>query len=75
MHIYNIIIIYFTGKYLCGPCPVEAVRTGVIGIGFDTPFVFAEVNADKVNYVKDPTSSWGFRKTQTNETRLVNLSI
>ena len=66
---YNTFLIYYTDKMQCGPCPVEAVRTGNIGLGFDTPFVFSEVNADKVNYVKDPTSSWGFKKTQTNETR------
>ena len=35
-----------------------------MGIGFDTAFVFTEVNADVVVYVKDPTSSWGFRKSE-----------
>ena len=34
-----------------------------MGIGFDTAFVFTEVNADVVVYVKDPASSWGFRKS------------
>ena len=34
-----------------------------VGIGFDTAFVFTEVNADVVVYVKDPASSWGFRKS------------
>ena len=66
---FDFIPIYHTGKFQCGPCPVQAVRKGEIGIGFDTPFVFAEVNADKVNYVRDPSSRTGFRKTQTNETR------
>ena len=65
----NDTIILHAGKYQCGPCPVEAVRQGQIGIGFDTPFVFSEVNADWVNYMRDPTAVSGFKKTQSNKTR------
>ncbi|PVD20985.1 hypothetical protein C0Q70_19149 [Pomacea canaliculata] len=42
------------GSVQCGPCPVAAVRRGDIDIGYDTAFVFAEVNAEEVNWlVKD----------------------
>ena len=65
----SVVILCYTGKYQCGPCPIEAVRTGAIGIGFDTPFVFSEVNADRITYVRDPSFNSGFRKTQTDKTR------
>ena len=44
----------------CGPCPIEAVKKGEIGIGYDTPFVYAEVNADVVNHTR--TSYGRFKK-------------
>ena len=34
-----------------GPAPLKAVKEGEIFAGFDTGFVFAEVNADYVNWV------------------------
>ncbi|XP_025076043.1 protein-glutamine gamma-glutamyltransferase E-like isoform X1 [Pomacea canaliculata] len=40
-----------SGKFQCGPCPVAAVCKGDIDIGYDTAFVFAEVNADEVQWV------------------------
>ncbi|XP_076111909.1 hemocyte protein-glutamine gamma-glutamyltransferase-like [Mytilus galloprovincialis] len=36
------------GIYQCGPAPLAAIKTGEVYLPFDTPFVFAEVNADKV---------------------------
>lgn len=44
--------VYFINKSLpgasrVGPAPLEAVKRGDIGIGYDTAFVFAEVNSDK----------------------------
>ncbi|XP_004640821.1 protein-glutamine gamma-glutamyltransferase 4 [Octodon degus] len=36
------------GIYCCGPSPVAAVRRGDIFMGYDTKFVFSEVNADKL---------------------------
>ncbi|XP_040186498.1 protein-glutamine gamma-glutamyltransferase 2 [Rana temporaria] len=43
--------------YCCGPAPVFAVKEGDLGLKFDVPFVFAEVNADVIYYVtqKDGT--------------------
>ena len=66
---FSVVIYLYTGIMQCGPCPLEAVRKGEIGIGFDTPFVFSEVNADRITYVRDPSSNSGFRKAQTNKTR------
>ena len=53
--------------YQCGPAPVEAVRRGEMGMGYDVPFVFAEVNADICHFVKDEASHWGFKRTKMNK--------
>nr|KAG5707194.1 hypothetical protein BaRGS_017878 [Batillaria attramentaria] len=39
------------GVFQCGPCPVTAVKKGEIHIGYDTAFVFSEVNAEVVHWV------------------------
>ncbi|KAG1715027.1 Annulin [Nymphon striatum] len=36
------------GLSRCGPAPVKAVKKGEVMKNFDVPFIFAEVNADKV---------------------------
>ncbi|XP_047738590.1 annulin isoform X2 [Hyalella azteca] len=36
------------GQYRCGPTSQVAVKRGEIHLPFDTPFVYAEVNADKL---------------------------
>ncbi|XP_007553248.1 protein-glutamine gamma-glutamyltransferase 2 [Poecilia formosa] len=36
------------GEFCCGPCPVAAIKEGNLGVKYDAPFVFAEVNADIV---------------------------
>ncbi|KAF0307390.1 Hemocyte protein-glutamine gamma-glutamyltransferase [Amphibalanus amphitrite] len=46
----------------CGPCSLEAIRRGEVGFGFDTTFLFSEVNADLVHWREDPDSDWGFSK-------------
>ncbi|XP_046544204.1 annulin-like [Haliotis rubra] len=38
------------GVYVCGPAPVVAVKEGHLDVGDDTSFVYAEVNADKVEW-------------------------
>ncbi|XP_068854558.1 protein-glutamine gamma-glutamyltransferase K [Aphelocoma coerulescens] len=37
-----------SGLFCCGPCSVTAVKNGHVFLKYDTPFVFAEVNSDKV---------------------------
>ncbi|CAI9556365.1 unnamed protein product [Staurois parvus] len=39
------------GVHRCGPTSVIAVKEGDIILGYDTPFVFAEVNADRATWV------------------------
>ncbi|XP_031574410.1 protein-glutamine gamma-glutamyltransferase K-like [Actinia tenebrosa] len=41
------------GVFRCGPCPVKAVKNGEVYFPFDTGFVFAEVNGDKVYWDVD----------------------
>ncbi|CAB1315533.1 unnamed protein product [Coregonus sp. 'balchen'] len=40
-----------TGVYCCGPAPVKAILQGHIDLKYDVPFVFAEVNADRVTWM------------------------
>ncbi|XP_007249233.3 protein-glutamine gamma-glutamyltransferase 2 [Astyanax mexicanus] len=42
------------GVFCCGPCPVQAVREGEVGMKYDAPFVFSEVNADLVCWIVHP---------------------
>eukprot|EP00092_Neocalanus_flemingeri_P008907 GFUD01009582.1.p1 GENE.GFUD01009582.1~~GFUD01009582.1.p1 ORF type:complete len:767 (-),score=186.34 GFUD01009582.1:232-2472(-) len=53
-------------KFQCGPASVVAVKNGMIGLGYDVHFLFAEVNADLVHFVEDEESVWGFRRTSSN---------
>ncbi|TNN01015.1 hypothetical protein fugu_012261 [Takifugu bimaculatus] len=39
------------GTFCCGPCPVAAIKEGNLGVKYDAPFVFAEVNADIVHWI------------------------
>ncbi|KAL4657032.1 protein-glutamine gamma-glutamyltransferase 2-like [Arapaima gigas] len=34
------------GVFCCGPCPVNAIKEGEVGVKYDAAFVFSEVNAD-----------------------------
>ncbi|RZC41015.1 hemocyte protein-glutamine gamma-glutamyltransferase [Asbolus verrucosus] len=57
-----------SGKmFRCGPASVEAVRRGVVGYLYDTPFVFSEVNADIVHFQEDEESDWGFSQLAVNQ--------
>ena len=39
------------GIFRCGPASVNAVKRGEVYLPYDTAFVFAEVNGDKVYWV------------------------
>ncbi|KAK3085742.1 hypothetical protein FSP39_008070 [Pinctada imbricata] len=41
------------GLFVCGPSPLAAIKKGLIGIGYDTAFIMAEVNSDKIRYKYD----------------------
>jgi hypothetical protein len=38
----------YLGVYCCGPASVKAIKNGDVGFNHDGPFIFAEVNADRV---------------------------
>ena len=61
--------------YQLGPAPVEAVRRGEVGLGFDTAFVFSEVNADVMVFVRKDKSKLGFEKTDTNTSHVGRLLL
>ncbi|XP_043914271.1 protein-glutamine gamma-glutamyltransferase K-like [Protopterus annectens] len=37
-----------SGTYCCGPASILAIRNGLVFLKHDTPFIFAEVNSDKI---------------------------
>ncbi|XP_069792515.1 protein-glutamine gamma-glutamyltransferase K-like [Narcine bancroftii] len=37
-----------SGMYRCGPASLVAIRNGMVYLMYDAPFIFAEVNSDKV---------------------------
>ncbi|KAG7471968.1 hypothetical protein MATL_G00103580 [Megalops atlanticus] len=39
------------GIFCCGPCPVKAIRKRRVDLAYDTPFVYAEVNADVLTVI------------------------
>uniref|UniRef100_A0AAY5KF82 Protein-glutamine gamma-glutamyltransferase K n=1 Tax=Esox lucius TaxID=8010 RepID=A0AAY5KF82_ESOLU len=41
------------GRFRCGPASLTAIRTGQVYLKYDTPFVFAEVNSDKIYWQKN----------------------
>jgi len=59
-----------TDKNQCGPVSIEAVRRGEVGFAFDTPFLFAEVNAEVCHFQEDDSSHWGFKKIKVDKYRV-----
>lgn len=53
------------GIYCCGPSPLLAIKNGLVNIKYDTPFIFAEVNSDKVFYQRQPNGK--FKKVNVEE--------
>lgn len=43
----------YEGVFTCGPCSVRAIHNGELYLGFDTNFLFAEVNGDRVYWTVD----------------------
>ncbi|XP_029285692.1 protein-glutamine gamma-glutamyltransferase K-like [Cottoperca gobio] len=41
------------GTYRCGPASLTAVRNGQVFLKYDCPFVFAEVNSDKIYWQRN----------------------
>ena len=49
----------------CGPCPIEAVKKGEVGIGYDAPFIYGMVNADVFDFTR---TSYGHFKISKQDT-------
>nr|XP_020460177.1 protein-glutamine gamma-glutamyltransferase K-like [Monopterus albus] len=41
------------GTFRCGPASVNAIRSGHVYLKHDTPFIFAEVNSDKIYWQRN----------------------
>nr|XP_054774840.1 protein-glutamine gamma-glutamyltransferase K-like [Lytechinus pictus] len=54
------------GKYQCGPAPLNAIKRGIVNVGYDAGFVFGEVNADRVTWLVEayPNHREGLKYTQ-----------
>lgn len=48
---------FLSGVYCCGPTPVRAIKEGELTFKYDAPFVFAEVNADVITFMKKKDGS------------------
>ncbi|XP_036373408.1 protein-glutamine gamma-glutamyltransferase K-like [Megalops cyprinoides] len=46
------------GTFRCGPASLAAVRSGLVYLKHDTPFVFAEVNSDKIYWQRNPDGTF-----------------
>ncbi|XP_072479504.1 protein-glutamine gamma-glutamyltransferase K [Notamacropus eugenii] len=47
-----------SGIFCCGPCSVESIKNGLVYMKYDTPFIFAEVNSDKVYWQRQEDGSF-----------------
>ncbi|KAM4032373.1 protein-glutamine gamma-glutamyltransferase E-like isoform 2-T2 [Anomaloglossus baeobatrachus] len=56
------------GLYRLGPCSVNAIKEGDVDLPYDAPFVYAEMNADVIDWV---LSSDGTKKKIKSNTRTV----
>ncbi|XP_059916972.1 protein-glutamine gamma-glutamyltransferase 2-like isoform X5 [Gadus macrocephalus] len=61
-----------SGMFRCGPCPLKAIKEGDLNVKFDVPFVFAEVNADIINWEIRPD---GQRKQLSSNSAKVGRNI
>ncbi|XP_023367751.1 protein-glutamine gamma-glutamyltransferase 2 [Otolemur garnettii] len=60
------------GTYCCGPVPVRAIKEGDLKAKYDAPFVFAEVNAEVINWIQKKDGSM---HKSTNNSLVVGLHI
>ncbi|KAL4235373.1 Transglutaminase 1 [Mactra antiquata] len=46
------------GEFRCGPAPLSAILNGRCDVMYDAPFIYAEVNADRVHWSKSSNGGW-----------------
>ncbi|XP_077103681.1 protein-glutamine gamma-glutamyltransferase 2 isoform X2 [Siphateles boraxobius] len=61
-----------SGIYCCGPAPVKAILLGHTDVQYDVPFVFGEVNADKVTWL---VMANGSKKKILSDTKTIGQNI
>lgn len=61
-----------SGTYCCGPAPVKAILEGHTDVKYDVPFVFGEVNADKITWM---VMANGSKKKILSDTKTVGQKI
>uniref|UniRef100_K7GB58 protein-glutamine gamma-glutamyltransferase n=1 Tax=Pelodiscus sinensis TaxID=13735 RepID=K7GB58_PELSI len=44
------------GIFQCGPASLTAIKEGDVDLDYDAPFIFAEVNADRITWRYNPTT-------------------
>uniref|UniRef100_A0A8C1VTI9 Protein-glutamine gamma-glutamyltransferase 2 n=1 Tax=Cyprinus carpio TaxID=7962 RepID=A0A8C1VTI9_CYPCA len=61
-----------SGSYCCGPAPVKAILEGHTDVKYDIPFVYGEVNADKITWL---VMANGSKKKILSDTKTVGQKI
>ncbi|KFO20548.1 Protein-glutamine gamma-glutamyltransferase E [Fukomys damarensis] len=61
------------GVFQCGPASVTAIREGDVDQNFDMPFIYAEVNADRITWIYNASN--GSQKQNSIDTRSVGRYI
>ncbi|XP_049555695.1 protein-glutamine gamma-glutamyltransferase E isoform X2 [Orcinus orca] len=61
------------GVFQCGPASVIALREGNVDWDYDMPFIFAEVNADRITWIYN--ASTGSLKKNFSNTRTIGKNI
>ncbi|XP_067228882.1 protein-glutamine gamma-glutamyltransferase 2 isoform X1 [Chanodichthys erythropterus] len=61
-----------SGTYCCGPAPLKAILEGHTDVKYDVPFVYAEVNADKITWL---IMANGSKKKILSDTKTVGQNI
>uniref|UniRef100_A0A672PRK9 Protein-glutamine gamma-glutamyltransferase 2 n=1 Tax=Sinocyclocheilus grahami TaxID=75366 RepID=A0A672PRK9_SINGR len=68
----NDLSIFGPGTYCCGPAPVKAILEGHTDVKYDIPFVYGEVNADKITWL---VMANGSKKKILSDTKTVGQNI
>ena len=59
--------ILLEGAFMCGPCPLYAIKHGLVNKPFDCPFIFSEVNADEIHWKPAPCGGFVKFKVKNNK--------
>ncbi|XP_038617419.1 protein-glutamine gamma-glutamyltransferase 4 [Tachyglossus aculeatus] len=63
------------GVFQCGPAPLKAIRQGDVYLTYDTKFIFAEVNADKVFWLVKEVNGMSEMTKLREDTLVIGRSI